>query len=102
MTLKADFIKLTDERNEWQTRCEFSFEQRDKLTAERDEYREKYNSTYSALDDCARLHSSVVDERDALKEAAKLALTALNRAVPKNARQASEQTEAIEILKAVL
>ena len=41
-------------------------------------------------------------ERDALQSAARLALTALNRAVPKNARQASEQTEAIEILKAVL
>lgn len=38
MSLKADLIKLTDERNEWKTRCEFSFQQRDKLTAERDAY----------------------------------------------------------------
>ena len=27
---------LTAERDEWKARCEFSFEQRDKLTAERD------------------------------------------------------------------
>lgn len=87
---------LTDERNEWKTRCEFSFEQRNKLTAERDAYAK-------AADDMAAAHKV---ERDALKDAAKLASKALNRIDAADIRldvgERLSIAKAIAALKAVL
>ena len=61
---------LTAERDEWKARCEFSFKQRNKLTKERDAARE------AVISNCARV-MTVTAERDALKDAARLALDAL-------------------------
>lgn len=72
----ADQVEaLTAERDEWKARCEFSFEQRDKLTA----------------------------ERDALKDAARLALVALVESDPHpDDANYEDAVEAIAALKAVL
>ena len=105
--------ELIAERDEWKARCEFSFEQRDKLhaqlktlqyevdaipaiKAERDEY-EKCADTMAA---------SHKVERDALKDAARLASRALHRIDAADIRLDTGErlsiTKAIAALKAVL
>ena len=117
------------ERDEWKARCEFSFEQRDKLTAERDalktsndSYITLANTAYelteqrtaerdaareAVISNCARV-MTVTAERDALKDAARLALDALNTCETEGeqVRYSTYDTEsvgsAIAALKAVL
>ena len=110
---------LTAERDEWKARCEFSFEQRDKLTAERDALKTS-NDSYITLantayelteqrtaerDGLLALHTEQINytvkiaaERDALKDAARLSLDALDHVQWKNWRT----DKAIAALKAVL
>lgn len=78
------------------------------LRIERNELQETITAMCNAIPnydwsgDSAEKIADLVKERNTLQSAAQLALTALTRAVPKNAQQASEQTEAIAALKAVL
>lgn len=90
--------ELIAERDEWKTRCEFSFEQRDKLTAERDAARE------AVISNCARV-MTVTTERDALKDAARLALDLINDLEPlywDTRKDKQRHTDTIAALKAVL
>jgi len=65
---------LTAERDEWKARCEFSFEQRDKLTAERDALTAKVASFESRIDQHVKTELALIVNNKALKDAARLAL----------------------------
>ena len=98
-TLRIDndlmvIAELTKERDTWRARCEFSFEQREKLTASRDAYA-------AAADSMAAEHKV---ERDALKEAARLALAVMDdlSGVGMSEVECLSVLRAIAALKAVL
>ena len=84
MTSKEDLIKLIDERDEWKARCEFSFEQRDKLNAqlktlqyeldaipaikaERDDFSARYETASRLVTSLSDALANALKERDALK-----------------------------------
>ena len=105
--LRNQIAALTKERDEWMRSLEFSLKQRDELNAERDELRSTIN---------AACISAIRQEReiDALKDAARLALVALEGvvdfdpdskaqwSVSGGAYEAHECNSAINALKAVL
>ena len=127
--LRNQIAALTKERDEWMRSLEFSLKQRDKLTAERDalktsndSYITLANTAYelteqrtaerdaareAVISNCARV-MTVTAERDALKDAARLALDALNTCETEGeqVRYSTYDTEsvgsAIAALKAVL
>ena len=82
---------LTAERDEWKARCEFSFEQRDDIS-------ERYQTASRLADSSLEALSKALKERDALKDAARLSLDALDHVQWKNWRT----DKAIAALKAVL
>ena len=92
---------LTKERDEWMRSLEFSLKQRDKLNAERDEWKARCEFSFEQRD-------KLTAERDALKDAARLALDALNTCETEGeqVRYSTYDTEsvgsAIAALKAVL
>ena len=129
--LRHQIAALTAERDRWMTSCEFAFEQRDKLSAQietlqyevdaipaikadRDAY-EKCADTMAAAHkverdalkaELARPESTAVSlmraENAALKDAARLALDALERLLVCSDACTCSGREAIASLKAVL
>jgi len=82
--------ELIAERDEWKARCEFSFEQRDALTAELELAR---MAPYVAA------MSEIAKERDALKDAARMALDVLIEIRDNGFSWDAEYDKTIEALK---
>lgn len=95
---------LTAERDEWKARCEFSFEQRDKLTVERDALTAKVASFESRIDRHVKTELALIVNNKSLRDAARLALGALTTAHINvlDDMLADEIQQVIAALKAVL
>ena len=87
--------ELIAERDEWKARCEFSFEQRDKLSKERDALKAENEKLHD-------LRHEREDVISGLKDAARLALDALEPYKSTILRIYTPQDRAIAALKAVL